>query len=153
MFSAAFDIVHNNEDAEDAVHNAFVGIARNIRAIDKPVSARTLSYVIKAAKNSAINIANSKKKASTVEYTDNLYLSDNDFFSQLCVKEDYSKVVQAISELRDIYKLPMYYYFICDMKIKEIADLTELSTSAVKTRIHRGKKELLKILGEDQDDK
>ena len=62
MFSAAFDILNNNEDAEDAVHNAFIGIAKNMKSIGEVKSNRTLSYCIKAAKNSAINIFNKKKQ-------------------------------------------------------------------------------------------
>lgn len=152
MFNAAFDVVKNNEDAEDAVHNAFVGIANNMQSIGDAVSQRTLSYVIKAAKNAAINIYNKNNKITTVEYTDNIHISDDDFFSKIFHKEDYNEVVNAISKLKDIYKFPMYYYFICDMKTKEIASLLNISTSAVKVRIHRGKNELLIILGESNDD-
>ena len=152
MYSAAFDVVKNNEDAEDAVHNAFVGIANNMESIGEAISQRTLSYVIKAAKNAAINIYNKNNKIITVEYADNIQISDDDFFNQILAKEKYSEVINSISELKDIYKFPMYYYFICDMNIKEIASLLDMSTSTVKVRIYRGKKELLKILGESNND-
>ena len=33
MFHVAYEILHNEQDAEDAVHHAFVKIAENIRAI------------------------------------------------------------------------------------------------------------------------
>ena len=151
MYFAAFDILNNREDAEDAVHNAFIGVAKNMKAIDEPVSDKTLSYVIKAAKNSAINIYNKNKKLKAVEYNDVL-ISDTDFYEQLNIKERYGDVVKAIAELDDIYKIPMYYRYVCDMKTKEIADLLGLSISAVKQRIHRGKKELLNMLGDHGDD-
>ncbi|MBQ8981249.1 MAG: sigma-70 family RNA polymerase sigma factor [Eubacterium sp.] len=152
MFFAAFDIVKNKEDAEDAVHNAFIGIVNNMNSIDDPLSKRTLSYVIKAAKNAAINIYNKNNKIETVEYNDDINISDNDFFDSITNKQKLDETVDAISNLKDTYKLPLYYYFVCDMKIKDIATLLGLSTSAVKVRIHRGKKELLRIVGGDSDD-
>ena len=152
MFCAAYDVVRNNEDAEDAVHNAFVGIANNMKSIGDPHSKSTLSYVVKAAKNAAINIYNKNNKIVTVEYTDDINLSDDDFFDKLVTKEKLGETVDAIYNLTDTYKLPLYYYFVCDMKVKDIANLLGLSTSAVKVRIHRGKKELLKITGVADDD-
>ena len=153
MFSAAFDVVKNNEDAEDAVHNAFIGIANNMKSIDEVISKRTLSYVIKAAKYAAINIYNKNNKMSTVEFSDNIHITDDDFFNQVFTKEEYSKVVNIILELNDIYKFPMYYYYVCDMTIKEIASILGITTSSVKVRIHRGKKEILRVIGENSNDK
>ena len=151
MYFAAFYILNNKEDAEDAVHDAFVGVARNMKALGEPVSDKTLSYVIKAARNSAINIYNKNKKSKAVINNDGL-ISDADFYEQLSIKERYGEVVEALAKLDDTYKIPMYYYFVCEMKIKDIAVLTGLSVSAVKQRIHRGKKELLNNLGDYGDD-
>ena len=36
MFHVAYEILHNEQDAEDAVHQAFVKIAENIKKIDDP---------------------------------------------------------------------------------------------------------------------
>ena len=152
MFCVAFDIVKNSEDAEDAVQNAFVGIANNMKSIGDPLSHNTLSYVIKAAKNAAINIYNKNNRIKTIEYCDEINISDDDFFDKITAKEEINKIVDAIYNLNDTYKLPLYYYYVCDMKAKDIANLLGLNVSAVKVRIHRGKKELLKLAGGDSDD-
>ena len=152
MYYAALDVVHNNEDAEDAVHNAFIGIAKNINSVGEPDSKQTCSYVIKAAKNAAINIYNKNNKAAFTELNENIKLSDGDFFERLCIKDRYNEVVKAIMKLKDIYKIPMYYYYVCEMKAKDIAVLTGTGVSTVKMRLQRGKAELLRQLGEDADD-
>ena len=152
MYAAAFEILKNNEDAEDAVHNAFVGIANNIASIDEPKSSRALSYVIKAAKNAALNIYNKRNRITFVKLEDNLKISDEDFFNSLCIKQDYESVVKAITELRDIYKIPMYYYYLHEMKIKDIAVLMNIKPSAVSVRINRGIKELINMLGDENND-
>lgn len=46
MFHVAYEILHNEQNAEDATHQAFVRIAENIRKIDVPVCPKTRSYVV-----------------------------------------------------------------------------------------------------------
>ena len=55
MFHVAFQILHNEQDAEDAVHQAFVKIAENIRKIDQPVCPKTHGYVVTIVENKAID--------------------------------------------------------------------------------------------------
>ena len=44
MYHVAYEILHNEQDAEDAVHQAFVKIAENIKKIDDPVCPQTHNY-------------------------------------------------------------------------------------------------------------
>lgn len=46
MYHVAYEILHNEQDAEDAVHHAFVKIAENIKKITDPVCPKTHSYVV-----------------------------------------------------------------------------------------------------------
>lgn len=41
MYRIAYHILKNKQDAEDAVHNAFLSIAKNIEKIEDPISRRT----------------------------------------------------------------------------------------------------------------
>lgn len=67
MVSEAYNILRNEYDAEDAVHDTFIKLARNMKAIDEPDSDKTLSYVLKAVKNTAINILNKNIKRNEFE--------------------------------------------------------------------------------------
>ena len=51
MFHVAYEILHNEQDAEDAVHQAFVKIAENIKKIDDPMCLKTHSYVVTLLSN------------------------------------------------------------------------------------------------------
>lgn len=55
MFHVAYEILHNEQDAEDAVHQAFVKIAENIKKIDAPVCPKTHSYVVTIVEHQAID--------------------------------------------------------------------------------------------------
>ena len=46
MFRIANDILHNEQDAEDTVHSAFIKIAENIARVGEPLCPKTKSYVV-----------------------------------------------------------------------------------------------------------
>lgn len=147
MVAVAYSVLNNKSDSEDAVHDAFIKIARNMRAIDDPMSAKTLSYVSKAAKNAAINILLKNERRNTfIGFSDTEKFSDEKFFEKLRITEDYNEVVDAIRMLNDTYRNAMFYYFVCEMKPSEIADLLGRKNSAVRQQLTRGKKKLIEIL-------
>lgn len=55
MYHVAAEIVKNEYEAEDVVHNAFVSIAENIQKIDDPMSKKSRAYVITITENKAID--------------------------------------------------------------------------------------------------
>ncbi len=62
MISIAYSILKSNTDAEDAVHDAFVGIAKNFSQIKKMNSDEAKAYLYRSARNCAINIYTKQKK-------------------------------------------------------------------------------------------
>ncbi|MGI6501022.1 MAG: RNA polymerase sigma factor [Anaerostipes sp.] len=139
MFFAARRILKDDMMAEDAVHNAFEGIIRNLKMIEEPDSVRTKSYVIRAAKNSAINIYNKNKRMVPIE----------DYQIEKGVNiEDSTKEL-----MEDIYRLPQLYRDIIILKAlygytyREIAIAFHISESAAMKRMERAKKKLEQIMG------
>ena len=66
MFHIANNILQNDEDAEDAVHNAFVVIAENIEKIEEPVCPKTKGYVVTIVESKAIDIYRKKRTRNSV---------------------------------------------------------------------------------------
>ena len=67
MFHVAYEILHNEQDAEDAVHQAFVKIAENIKKIDDPMCPKTHSYVVTIVEHQAIDQYRRLQKHPSVE--------------------------------------------------------------------------------------
>lgn len=150
MVITAYSVLHNKDDAEDAVQDTFVKIARNIKSIDNAQSDRTLSYVIKATKNNAINLLDkNKRRNKLIQYSNVDNITDEDFFEKLDIVENYAEIVCAIRNLNDTYRDVMFYHFVEEMKIKDIADLLGKKDSTVQQQLIRGKKKLLKIIDKD----
>lgn len=153
MVLTADSVLHNKGDAEDAVHDTFIKIARNMKSIDDPKSNKTLSYVIKATKNNAINLLNkNERRDELIKLDDVENMTDEQFFEKLSLTESYEEIVDAIRSLNDTYRDVMFYHFVEEMKIRDIADLLGRKNSAIQQQLIRGKKKLLEILEKDLRD-
>ena len=70
MYRVAFSILNNPQDAEDAVHYAFVKIAENIKKVGSPVCLKTRGYVVTIVRNRAIDVYRKKQAHPQAEYRD-----------------------------------------------------------------------------------
>ncbi|MFR3152988.1 MAG: RNA polymerase sigma factor [Acutalibacteraceae bacterium] len=66
---------------------------------------------------------------------------------------EYERILSAIVSMKDIYKEVMYYHFVMDLSIPEVAKMLNCKVSTVKQRLVRGKKLLYAQLfgGESND--
>lgn len=62
MGAIAFSILNNKQDAEDAVHNAFVKVAENIKRVGDPYSPKTKAYIVTIVETKAIDIYRKKQR-------------------------------------------------------------------------------------------
>ena len=133
-------------EAEDVVQNAFLKIIRYSERIrfDRGDDA-VKSYVFAIVLNEAINNVN--EYTATVNIDDCFEVSTEDeFFEQLPIKEDYEKVLKAIEKLDDKYRYTLMYRYTHEMGVKEIAELMGIPEKTVYTRLERGRKQLLALL-------
>lgn len=155
MASLARSIVHNETDAEDVVHDVFLRIAtRNmevIRKIENPKDLR--NYMLKATKNTALNMLK-KRKQNTIsidtikEYDiDEIQdYSDEAFLEIICNKSEYEQILHAIHSLSEKYKNVLYYHYVLELTVNETARLLNQSVPTTKKQLVRGKKMLLSSL-------
>ena len=68
MYYIANQILHNEQDAEDAVHSAFVTIAENMQKVDAPVCPKTKSYIVTIIESRAIDIYRRKQRRPEISF-------------------------------------------------------------------------------------
>ena len=117
MYNIAFSILHNCEDAEDAVHDAFVSIANNFEKINKI-------------------------PCQEIKYYDFKTSVDANVFE----KFDYQLLVEKISELPAIYRDIIYLYYYEELTAKEISKILKITPETVWKRAERAKKLLKETL-------
>ena len=71
MYYVAYKRLHHEQDAEDAVHYAFMKIAENIKIID-PVSPKTKQLVVTIVDNRVTDMLRMNGRHPTAEYNDEI---------------------------------------------------------------------------------
>ena len=140
MWYVANSILDDSQEAEDAVHNAFIGIARNINHIGEFDSHNTLAYVITAAKHSALNIAERQHHKDTYNF--------ESFFNIADIKTSYHKeqfeekivVLSVLKKKPEAYRDILYLHYYRELSEKEIADLLDKNYATVRKQVSRAKK-------------
>ncbi len=70
MYRAAYSILHNKQDAEDAVHDAFLRIVSDIDRIASVDPGKRRNYAVIVAKNIAIDHYRKNKKQVDIRYSE-----------------------------------------------------------------------------------
>ena len=149
MMHIAEDILHDRAEAEDAVQNAFIGIARNIHRIADPTDHAAFLYVAQAAKHAAINLAQKKGQCVFLEdaiaETASIAGPEREYMD----RERYRRLLACIAEMSPTYRTVLYYHFVEEMTAREIADLLGQTLSCTKQRLVRGKQLLINKIEEE----
>ena len=141
-----FGIVKDYEKAEDITQDVFIYILKNKYEADKS-SFKYYLYLI--AKSKAINVLNTDKRRNNIteQYLeDSLSDIEEDALEVITKEENKKELIEAISLIDEKYRNAIYLANIEDFSYQETADILGLSIQDVKNYIHRGKKELRKIL-------
>lgn len=151
MFVAACRILGDVHKSEDVVHDCFIAIARNIDKIGDVDSASTAAYVIKAARNTALN--QRKKGSSEIisDISDEEILSDENTLENLCRQENYNIIVDAIMSLDEKYRDVLSFYYLNELTVFQIAQLLSRKENTVKQQLARGRQKLIKIIEKETE--
>lgn len=152
MVYLAISYIHNQDDAEDIVHDVFLNIAQRHMSIIKNIKndEDVCNYLLKATKNKALNRIRDRKKDnvcidSIIEYS-NENMTDSEFIDRICDESEYEQVISAIKSLDEIYRNSLYYHFVLEISVQEVSKILNQSISTTKKQLLRGKKILLSLL-------
>ncbi len=152
MYISACRILCDPFAAEDAVHEAFVAISRNVEKIGDVDSVATASYCIKAAKNTALNMTVKKRRETLLSIEEIDEASDESMLDSVCSKENFNIIVESIMSLDEKYRDVLSLYYLNELSVKELADLLGRKESTVKQQLSRGRKMLIKIISKELEE-
>lgn len=138
MYHVAEGVLHNGQDAEDAVHNAFLRIIKRFSRFQETPVKDLAPQVIVIARNEAISLQRKRK--------DTALLEEWDSFAETAESvSDYHTLVETFT------RLPQTYRAALEMKLLgysdgEIAAKLGLTKTAVSTRVSRGRQLLRSIM-------
>lgn len=97
MLLVAQRILHNPEDAEDAVQTAPLGIAQRIHSVPTGNDKVLKAYVLTAAKNAALSMLPKKQERDQqIDISELTLASGDDLFEQVMASQDYELLLRAM---------------------------------------------------------
>lgn len=146
-FHAAFFIARNKEIAEDATQEAFLRAYNKLKELKDPNKIGPWLAVV--AMNCARDILRKRNYFIPFENIELLASQDikyPDEFNKIEIKLEIQKILNSLTiEYRQALVLRYYY----DLPIREIAEHLGVSEVAAKSRLHRARAEVEKIMKEN----
>ncbi len=142
LYGRAYDILKDKGLAEDAVHEAFIRLAKNLDKIDDPESRRTFNFLITIVENISKTMYMKRKREFAAPLEDYSEKREDEFETAdevLIRQEEYSVLREAIGHLDEKYREAMILSYVYGMKEKEIAEELGISLANAGVRIHRAK--------------
>ncbi|CAM3920683.1 RNA polymerase sigma-70 factor, ECF subfamily [Pedobacter westerhofensis] len=144
VYTISMKILSNPDDAKDSAQESFIKAYQQIGSFAGKSRFSTWLYTI------AYRTAISKFKANrvvTVEMNEEInecYISDHTAsgLEQLQLKQQKKQVEDGINQLPKIEALLITMYYINEMPVKEIEEITGLGTSNIKIQLFRARKKL-----------
>ncbi|MCI6991524.1 MAG: sigma-70 family RNA polymerase sigma factor [Clostridiales bacterium] len=142
MFHVANQILHNEQDAEDAVHDAFLAIAENMQKFSRLERHKTRAFVVTIVENKAIDLY--RRKARRME---------GPLVEEICgiqpELEGGSPLAQCVLRLPGRYREFLRLKYQLGYSTREIAALMGISWPAARKLEQRTKDKLRQLCQEE----
>lgn len=159
ILNVAWRMTANEDVARDLTQDIFLKVYQNLDKFERRSSIYTWIYRI--AVNHIYNHLKKERRRRWVDVLDKTVseavhedaeegrypAASQPPADRLLEDSERAEVVwRAVTSLPPKYRVPIVLYHYQGMSYKEVADASGLSMSAVETRIHRGRKKLIKLL-------
>ena len=131
LYRLTLGILHNPEDAQDAVSESVLKAFEKIHTLRSLGSFR--AWIMQIAANEAKRIYAKNKRLSPVDNVED-YMPD--------FEDEHHELWDVVMELDIGYREVIILYFYEQLSIKEIGKILRVPEGTVKSRLSRGKKQL-----------
>jgi len=143
VFGIAMGILGNAADAEDAAADAFIRAYENLHRYD--LKRRFSTWIFTIVSNICKNRLRHERLRGRIQDASHV-AGGADPAAEVAREERGELVKQALGEISFKYRAPLVLRYFSELDYKEIARILGLPVGTVKTRLHRGKAELKRIL-------
>ena len=143
MYKTAFDILGDSHLSEDAVHESFVRIIKNIDRIDEENTERTKSFLVIISRNVSLDMLRKRKKETETEDIPD----PSPGIDEIVINRDTLKrTAEAIRALDPKYRDVLLAVRVHNLSRRETAEMFGISEETVKKRLTRAKEKLKEVI-------
>lgn len=144
LYRVAKGILRQDAECEDAVWEAVAVGFEKLDTLKEDRYAKT--WLIRILIHECYRILRRHKKVLPLETVTEKTVAE----SAGGRMQDYSELYAALQTLGDAYRTAVILFYIEGFSIKEIAEITDASESSVKSRLHRARRQLRKLLEQEE---
>ena len=155
VFSYAFYVLRNREDAEDVTQEVFIKLWQNLEKIDEN---RYVGWIMRVAHNQCISLA--RKRKTSFDYREEsdrmaaiTLLEQGKITSSpelACESSELTRTLLfALEKLSAKTRSIMILHYFHGMKYRTIGEIAEMNVNTIKVEVHRGRKKLREILANE----
>ena len=142
MYHVAYQILGSHQDAEDAVHQAFLSIIQNFEKISLTECPKTRSFVVIITERKAIDLLRNRNRHRAEVF-------DEQFCGLAFPAPTEEPPAEAIAKLPASYREALLLRYDNGFTVREIAGLLKISESGVRKLLGRAKQMLRQLLEEE----
>lgn len=140
IYLIAFSFTKSRSDAEDVLQNVFLKLWKYSEDFESEVHID--KWLTTVCVNESKNYIKSPFRKKTSSYFEEETQSEFESMQNL-------DLFNAVMSLPKKERTVIHLFYYEDMTVKEIAEMLKIKESAVKTRLHRARKSLKLILGDE----
>lgn len=125
LYRVAKSLLYNDADCADAIQEAIVKAFSKLHTLKEDTYAKT--WLVKIVMNECYAIMRKEKRI--------ISLDDYQMEDQASEQDDYSELYEAIFKLTEPVKLCVTLYYLEGYSVKEVAQILDVTESAVKNRL------------------
>lgn len=153
VYHIAYNILRDSHLAQDVTQSVFIKLIENLDKIDEVDCNKTKAFIVIISRNLSINLYRKRNRQNDMglenleEFLpDNSQSIDEKIISNEVLDRISCKIKKLHEPYADILTLKYYYHY----SDKEIAQLLDITHGNVRTRLHRARQSLIKLLLEDE---
>ncbi|WP_313339558.1 RNA polymerase sigma factor [Sedimentibacter sp.] len=147
MLYEASQVLKDEHMAEDAVHESFIKIIQIISKISLKNCNKLRRFLVLIVRHKSIDMIRKNDKVKNIPIDDisdtNVELRD-DVFDKVMSVQGVKCLMEIITELDEIYRIPLELSILYGYSHREISEILDLSENLVRIRIFRARQQVKK---------
>ncbi len=152
FYAAAYAILQNREDAEDAVGETFVRLIENRNVFLQIPEEKRAAYAKRILKNVSLDMIRKQKNHAPAELTDDIAFDDIPIEEKAAGEAGRRMLLDCINSMSDALRQALYLRMNYGFSSKQIAKTLGISDTAARKRLSDAQKQIKNFLEVHNDE-